>query len=318
MQIQPQLRAQINSLAMARAEQTAQEEVSSYLSKKYNTAAEFSDTVLYSAGAVYGAAGRVYLCYPAYVATASYVPGSYVTEGGSAYICTGATTGTFDASKWSLLGLASSLYYAAFPAPVFNVYRAYSVGDVVFWDNHMYTCCAATTFLSGVEALQYHTESHIPLNNIFPGDALNGHLQWTDNGAYTVAANTLNSPGFDPTATYAPGARVTYTDGCVYTCITAITVAGPFVPSQWALYWVLGDNRSQLLVTHMISIALYWAHYSIAPNNIPAERHDAYLMALDWCRSVRDGDITAQVPEREPHKGQRILFDSQVKRGNSY
>jgi len=317
MQIQPQLRAQINSLGMARAELTAQEEINGYLTARYDTSAEFTDTGLYSSNTTYSAASRVYISYPAYVPATSYVPGNYVTNGNNAYICTGDTTGTFDPTKWTAIGPASTIYYAAFPCPVFNVYRVYAIGDKVFWKNHTYTCKAATVILSDFEALQYHTENNIPLHNIFPDDQVNGASYWTDNGIYTVAPNTLTSAQYDPTATYAQGAKVTYTNN-VYICTTAITEAEPFDATNWALYWVLGDNRSQLMVTHMINIALYWAHYSIAPNNVPADRKEGYTLATAWCERVRDGINATPLPEKEPNKGRRILFDSEVKRGNGY
>lgn len=320
MQIDVKLRAQINTLAMGRAELTAMEEINGYISKKYETASEFTDTALYSTSVIYKATNRVYINYPAYSATATYSVGNYVTNGNNAYVCnTAIAVGeVFNASKWTVIGAATTLYYAAYPYPLFNIYGGYNIGDKVFWRNHIYTCKVTTSGLSEFQQLQYGEYGNVPLQNTFPDDPRNGAAKWTDNGAYSVAANTLNSTAYSAVTTYAIGAKVTYTDNNVYICITAVTVAETFDPTKWKLYWAIGDNRSQLMVTHMINIALYWAHYSIAPNNVPDDRRDAYGIAKEWCKSVRDGVNSTPLIAIQPKKGQRILADSEVKRGNSY
>lgn len=325
MQIQPQLRAQINSLAVARAELTAIEEINGYISKKYDTAAELTDTALYNINTIYKAYSRVYINYPAYVSTNNYAVGDYVTNGNFAYVCITDTTGTFNASHWSSIGSATTLYYAAYPYSLFNIYGTYKVGDKVYWKDRTYTCKVATLELSGFQALQYMDTDNVPFANVFPDDSAKGvscygggSAAWTDNGAYTVAANTLNSAAYSAASTYTVGAKVTYTDNNVYICIAAVTAAEPFDPAKWRVYWVCGDNRSQLMVTHVINIALYWAHYSIAPNNIPEDRRDAYGIAKEWCKSVRDGNNSTPLPVIQPKRGQRIYAASEVKRGNSY
>lgn len=320
MQIQPQLRAQINSLAMARAELTAQEEINGYLQKRYDTSAEFTDTALYNRNIIYRAASRVYINYPAYSASATYSVGNYATNGNSAYICnTEITIGeAFNASKWDVIGSATTIYFASFPYTPFNVYGNYLIGDKVFWNNRNYISKQETKGLSGFQELQYLNYSSVPLNNIFPDDSINGANYWTDNGAYSVPSNTLNSPIYDESATYAIGDTATYSDNNVYVCVVTITAGEPFDPTKWNMIWQIGDNRSQLMVTHMINIALYWAHYSVSPNNVPEDRRDAYGIAKEWCKSVRDGINSTPLPVIQPKRGQRILFDSQVKRGNAY
>ena len=320
MQIQPSLRAQINSLAMSRAEYTAMEEINGYLSKKYDTSAEFTDTCLYNINIIYNAYNRVYINYPAYSATGLYSIGNYVTNGSNAYVCNTAITvaEAFNPSHWTIIGSATTIYFAAYPAPLFSIYYCYKVGDKVWWKNHIYTCLQETTYQSDFMMLQDIDYSNVPLNNYFPTDPINGSKQWQDNGVYAVAANTLNSAAYNPAVTYALNATVIYLDNNVYICTTTITVAETWNPAHWRLLWQLGDNRSQLMVTHMINIALYWAHYSIAPNNVPDDRRDADGIAKEWCKSVRDGVNSTPLPVIQPKMGQRILFDSQVKRGNTY
>lgn len=321
MQINPQLRAQINSLGMARAESTAMEEINGYLSKKYDTSSEFTDTQLYNINVIYKAYNRVYVNYPTYSATATYVIGNYVTNGNNAYVCNTAITVAeiFNPSHWTLLGSATTIYFAPYPQPLFNVYGCYKPADKVFWKDHIYTCKIGTTIPSDFDMVQDLDYSNVPLSNVFPNDPVKGSTYWTDNGAYTVAANTLSSAAYNLTSAYALGTTVTFTDNNVYINTTAIPAGGEtWNPAHWAVLWMLGDNRSQLMVTHMINIALYWAHYSIAPNNVPDDRRDAYGIAKEWCKSVRDGVNSTPLPVIQPKKGQRILFDSNVKRGNNY
>lgn len=300
---------------MARAENTAIEEINGYLKARYKTDAEFTDTALYNVNTIYKAYDRVYLKYPSYDSSNSYVIGNYCTNGDYAYVCISNTTGAFNPSHWSKIGNTYVIYYAAYPAELFNVYSFYNVGDKVFWVDRVYTCKVATTKLSNIQAVQYGTVTQIPLLNVFP-DAIDGSKYWTASSKYTVDANTLNSPIYDNSSTYAVGDTVTYTDNNVYICTTAITVAEDFDPSKWRLYWVIGDNRSQLMVTHVCNIALYWAHYSISANVVPEDRRDAYGIAKEWCKSVRDGINSTPLPVIQPAIGKRIMFDSFVKRDN--
>lgn len=315
MSMQPQLRAQINSLAMARAELTAIEEINGYISKKYDTATELTDTMLYSTSARYKAANRVYVNYPAYSASATYSVGNNVIQGNNAYTCNTAITvaEAFNASKWTQIAGSTAIYYAAYPYPKFNIYGSYAVGDKVWWDNRTYTCKQSTKGLSAFQQLQYPDFNSIPLNNVFPSDPVNGSAYWTDNGAYSIAVDSLNSPAYDSDVVYTIGDLATF-ESNVYYCIVNMEGAEVFNPDHWRIYWIIGDNRSQLMVTHVCNVALYWALYSITPNNIPDDRRDAYGIAKEWCKGVMRGDISTALPPIQPKKGQRILFNSEVKR----
>jgi hypothetical protein len=280
MQIQPQLRAQINALAIARAELTAKEEINGYVSKKYDTSAEFTETLPYAPASAYNAGQRAVIDFSAWVASTSYIVNALVIYQAKGYICTTANNdATFQAGNWTLLGNQYQIYYGSYPKPVFDVYANYFVGDQVWYKNKLYTCKVSTLHISDFQALQYIDTNNVPLPNVFPDAPTFGVRYWTDNGAYSIAAGVL------PTDT---------------------------------TKWTNGDNRSQLMVTHMINIALYWAHYSIAPNNVPENRVEGYGIAKEWCKSVRDGVNSTPLPAIQPKRGQRILADSQVKRGNSY
>jgi len=103
MQIQPQFRAQLTPSALYNAEVAAMEEINGYVSKKYLTAAEFTDTLLYNSAVVYQAYSRVYRSYAAYNSASAYTPGQFCSYNYSSYICMANTTGAFDATAWCLV-----------------------------------------------------------------------------------------------------------------------------------------------------------------------------------------------------------------------
>jgi hypothetical protein len=294
---------------LLQAEAAAMERALGMLRQKYDIATEFTNTQLYSVNTVYNAADRVYINYPAYVATNSYVIGNYCTNGGSAYVCTTNTTGVFNAAHWANIGTSTSIYYAAFPHLPFNLYGNYVVGDKVFYKNKIYTALQATVRYSNISAVQFGYNDNIPFGNVFPDDNVNGSRWWTDNGTYTVAANLLATAAYNSATSYPIGAYAQF-QGNIFVCIANTT--GQFDPSKWRVVWTLGDNRSQLMLTSIVDIALWYAHASIAPNNIPELRVDKYNVAINYFTSVRDGIEQANLTLIQPQAGRRILADSRV------
>jgi hypothetical protein len=300
---------------LLQAEAAAMERAMGMLRQKYEIVTEFTNTQLYSVNTVYNATDRVYINYPAYVATNSYVIGNYCTNGGSAYVCTTNTTGVFNAAHWANIGTSTSIYYAAFPHLPFNLYGNYAVGDKVFYKNKIYTALQATVRYSNISAVQFGYNDNIPFGNVFPDDNVNGSRWWTDNGAYTVAANLLATAAYNSAAPYSIGAYAQF-QGNIFICIANTT--GQFDPSKWRVVWTLGDNRSQLMLTSIVDIALWYAHASIAPNNIPELRVDKYNVAINYFTSVRDGIEQANLTLIQPQAGRRILADSRVISNNYY
>lgn len=305
-----------NNILLA-AESTAMSRAIGMLVQKYDTAKEFTPTQLYSTTTIYRAADRVYTTYPTYVNTNSYTVGMYCVYSGQAYVCISNTTGAFNASAWSNIGSSTSMYYAAYPYAYFDLYGVYAVDDMVFYKGKIYKCLQRTASLSNFVAIQYLYEDNIPPNNVFPDDPNNGSNQWKDEGAYTVAANLLASAAYNSGTTYTTGNYCQFS-GNIYIC-TAATTTGQFNPDAWRAVWILGDNRDQLMVTSIVDIALWYVHKRIAPNNIPDLRVDAYNVAIEWLRRIRDGiEQAANVPLIQPKSGRRILSDSLVARNNYY
>lgn len=269
----------------AAAELAAQEECISYLIQKYDTCAEFTDTLQYDPTVVtYGAMSRVYLNAPAYVATAAYAVGALTLNGGNVYICNTAIAApgeAFNPAHWTLLGSQYQLFFAVFPQPEFKLKWCYNLGDLVYWKGSIYKCLKPTLPLDHDSLLQYGNWDAVPYSNYFPDDPNNGATQWFNQGAYAIPAGQLLSTN--------------------------------------PVYFMPGDNRSQMLVLMMIDIVLYHLHSRISPRNIPELRAERYEAAKSWLKNVARGDeITAPIPKKQPPQGRRIRWSSNIKNTNSY
>jgi hypothetical protein len=300
---------------MLQAERTAMERAQGMLMQKYDITAEFTDTALYSTTTIYQAAQRVYTTYAAYVSTNSYVIGNYCSTGGFSYVCTTNTTGAFNHAHWSQIGTSTAIYYAAYPYPYFDLYFQYKKDDYITYKGKIYKAKQSTGSISNIIAVQYGTEDNIPNTNVFPDDGNNGASFWLYISDYTVAANKLSAAAYNPVTSYAIGDYAQF-DGSVYIAIAATT--GQFDPTKWRTIWQLGDNRSQLMVTSIVDLALWYIHKQIAPSNIPDLRVDAYNVAIEWFRKLRDGIEQTTLPLIQPKQGRRILSDSRVARNNYY
>jgi hypothetical protein len=260
-------------------EQEAEEEVISYIDQKYDTDKEFTDTEPWSPSTVYSAKDRVELNFSTYVPATAYVINNLVIYSGNAYICIGATTGTFDPTKWTLLGAQYDLFHVTLPHAEFDYKSYYKVGDQVWWKNKVYTAAISSPILDHETALQYGNTATLPLQNVFPDDTIAGAQYWGTGTTYSVAAGTL------PTNT---------------------------------TKWTAGDNRNRLLVQKTVDICLYHLHSRMSPNNIPQLRMDRYAAATAWLEAVADGAFTVNIPRLQPKSGSKIAFGGQVRRQNDY
>jgi hypothetical protein len=107
---------------------------------------------------------------------------------GNFYICTGTTTGAFDASKWTLIGAQYQIYFVQYPFQPFDYSIQYVTGDQVFWKDKIYTAAFSTSLLSQNSALQYGSLQQLPMPNLAPDDV--NQTQWINAVAYSVPANT--------------------------------------------------------------------------------------------------------------------------------
>lgn len=261
------------------SEQAAQATAIEHLTAKYDTAKEFKDTTPYSNTATYQAGTLVELNFSLYNASTNYVVGNLVVNSGSAYICTATTTGTFDPTKWTLLGKQYDLFYVTLPYPEFNYKIYYSKGDQVYWKGKVYECQINTQLVDQQTALQYYTLDNIPIPNVFPDSLVNGVQYWGTGTAYTVG------PGVLPTDT---------------------------------TKWTNGDNRNASMVRHLVQICLFYLHDRLAPRNIPEQRKEGYAEAMAWLDAAKLGEITLTIPLLQPKIDGRIRYGGNVKNINTY
>jgi hypothetical protein len=267
-------------------QQAAVSECISYLSQKYITAQEFSDTTAYAYANTYNVHDRIYLDADAFSQSTSYVVGDIVLYAGIVYRCTTNHLGLWDASHFTLIGAQYALFYVPTPyipttttrMDEFDYKVAYSVDDYVYWKGKYYRCRIATSGLDHESALQFRTIENLPLPNVFPDDPNNGVQYWGTGTAY-VAAEKF------PTNT---------------------------------TYWQSGDNRNPQMVNYCIDICLYHLHSRISPRNIPELRINRYDDAISWLKKAANGDITASLPLIQPRAGGRIRYAGNVKQINSY
>lgn len=155
------------------AERAGQAEAVSYLTQRYNVAEEFTDTSVWSnTESTYTAESRVYLDAPDFDATESYTNGDLVNYEDIIYRCTSSHSGTWDAANFTMIGLQYTLYYGKLPQPLFDYYKKYDAGDIVFYAGKEYTAQAQ-------------------VENVFPNDPEKGAQFWGSGTTYSIPATTL-------------------------------------------------------------------------------------------------------------------------------
>lgn len=139
------------------------------------------------------------------------------------------------------------------------------------------------TALSGSsypDRIQYSQQANIPPINTFPDHLVNGqpNSQWGPGTPYSVPVDT--------------------------------ELSSPL--------WVKGDNRSFQMVQTCIDIVLFYVHQRISPNNIPELRVFNYNMAIQWLKDAAVGNVTPNLPVKQPNQGHRIRFGGNPKLNNNY
>lgn len=288
---------QNNEATLLKSESIAIEEAYSYLHQRYNIDNEFQNTGTWSYGLSYSASNRVYMNYGTFSASASYALGDCVIYGTEAYALTGTDSfsGSFDQSYFSDLGAQNAFYYVKYPAPLFNYEYVYNTGDLVYWDGFIWVAQAPTPVLGRVGQEQYVTIQNVPYYP-FPTDYRNTDFRWwrkLDGVRYTTPiAGTTYSIG---TQSY------TYS---IYDTLPTNTD-----------FWTPGDNRSQLMILHIVEMALYYLNKTLAPNNIPSEtRITGYKDAIKYLRDVGIGDINSPVLQLQPGQGEPIRYGGNVRK----
>lgn len=309
------------------SELSAQAEMISYLTQKYQADQEFTDTLAFSVATKYYAKSRIELDATAWSNATAYVIGDTVSLGGYVYISIQNGTNKDPVTQttyWKKIGVQYSLWYIPTPYPEFDYTSVYRVGDLVWWKNKVYKCLQATAIPDHEVTLQFGDYASVPLSNVFPDDIVEGIAAWGVGVAYSVTGLTVGLLPSDFTAwssitAYVVGDKISYL-GIIYSAVANNTNVLPTSDfKKWEpVSWLAGDNRSAQMVQYMIDVCLYHIHSRIAPRNIPQLRVDRRDEAVKWLKMAGDGSITASLPIKQPKQGGRIRYGGNVKNANSY
>ncbi len=299
---------QNNQNNLVQAEKLAIEEVSGILTQRYDLATEFTQTTIWQYGATYTPANRIYLDYATWSSAQSYNLGNCVTYNGEAYILTGTTslaaTASFNTTYYTDLGQQFyDYYYVNYPAPLFNYQTLYTVGQKVFYKGQIWT-----SVITDLENSQSYVNQFIDINNvptgIFPDDPVKNanYAYWKPSSVYNMTPIIGQTYSFTQSGT----SSVFVGTYSIYDTLPTNTN-----------FWTYGDNRSQLIVSHTMQIALYYLHKTIAPTNIPEMRVKAYKDALAYLYDLAYGKRNSVVLVDQPSKG-IIWFGGNSKKSSFY
>lgn len=304
----------------------SQEQCNSYLVDKYLTTSEFTDTNPFSITDTYSGLSRIDLRdYDQYDAAVSYtlVSKVIVINDDLVYSILANTTGTFDDTKWQLVGSVNDLFYIKTPYKVFNYYAYYNIGDVVFFEGKVYKALRSSFIADHQTQLNAISYQAVQPANVFPNDPNQGLISWGVGVDYYVTAILPSAIPTDyanwTAGSYSSGALVNY-NGIICQSLINSNIKEPLkdITSWQPIYWIKGDNRSQELVAMMIDISLYHLHTRIAPQNIPDLRVKRYDAAIEWLDKAARGLVIPKLTLRQPTQGNIIRWGSKTKLNNTY
>ncbi len=258
---------------------TALTEIKSYLDQRFDTSAEFTDTVQFSYTDEYFAKQRVYLDADAYVPASTYNTNALTLSNGNVYKAKqDDITGAFDGTKWDLLGAQYDLFYVTLPAEEFDCDKIYAKDDEVFRKDKVYKALRDSALLTNGAKLQYGEYSAVPGPNEYPEDP--NQIQWEvqDSGEDYIVTETWP------------------TDETIYTA---------------------GDNRNQRLVEMNVQMSIYKLSPRISPMNVPDVWVKNYDDCIKDLKAFARGDRHLDMPVKQPKK-HRVSWGSSVRNINNY
>ena len=277
-------------------EAVVKEEISSYISKRYDISKIFVNLDKFSLTNTYYAGDITYISENDWNDVLTYNPGDRVRYpiNNVEYVfintatASGATYSPTNGSYWNQGVLDGSLYYVNYPYPLYNQSQVYVTGDKVLYNNIIYTA--------------------IKDNN---GDYLN------EDSVYDV--DSFN------TSAIIPGYSTKWSD--YWTAATSsYTVSGIQPDTDNTGVWQAGDNRNQLILQYMMDMVLYHVCASINPRNIPELRGIRYDGAspsqlggaVGFFKKVSQGQLSLNAVEIIPTSGQSLYWTSSERRTLDY
>lgn len=138
-----------NDTTRKEVEQSAQEEMISYLIQRYITSEIFTDTTSFLIGSNYFGNNLIEYSEAAYDPLATYIAGNRVSINNKIYSSiAGNPPQAFNVLNWTFITENESLYYAKLPQQAYSNTTEYAMGAMVWYKDIVYT--ALTTTLGNV------------------------------------------------------------------------------------------------------------------------------------------------------------------------
>lgn len=126
-------------------EQSAQAEITSYLVQRYRTEKIFTDTTVFDISATYFGKNLIEYTETTFSDATVYVTDDRVVYSGFIYkSIAGSAAHAFDPLEWTLIVADKTLYYAKTNEPEYVNTTVYAAGDLVWYDDIVYTALSAT------------------------------------------------------------------------------------------------------------------------------------------------------------------------------
>lgn len=158
-------------------EQSAQAEMISYLTQRYDVAKIFTNTSQYSSTVAYKAKNLVEYTEPEFNPATSYLVDDLVSYKEKIYKCLTASSGVLPTNTtfWEYVLDDKSLFYLTLPHPEFSLTTTYSIGNQVWYNDIVYTCIKACVNIDPTFTDYWTAGSTYTVNNVKPTD----NTKWT-------------------------------------------------------------------------------------------------------------------------------------------
>ena len=171
------------------AELNAEEEITSYLSQKFDLVEEFTGIEVYDPKSTYNAGITIELNGSTWVSSQTYVVDDVVLYNGNIYQSTGTTSGSTPATTMILLGPQYKLYHTIIPFDYWDYDLFYTTGENVYWRGKTYqSLIAGSGYIPDNKIRKTHIDPSFGVVNY---NTTIGTLYWGTGNTYSVPAGQL-------------------------------------------------------------------------------------------------------------------------------
>lgn len=298
------------------AEQTAQEEMCSYIRNRYIVEEIFAPTQTWNSGSTYFGKNLIEYSESKYNTGTTYNQGDRLSYCGGIYevIATGTTSGVTPsitaATTYNYIVANNSYFYAKLPCQEFSPVVNYTTGTLVWYQDNIYQAVQNVNGISPAQSQNLELRYGIPSAQSYMGYYLNGNGEFN----YPNILPTVNTQNW------------TLYNGPVSSWFTGSTYYFSGITPDNSTYWVYGENRNPQIKLRLIDIILYHLVSRLNPRNISELRNIRYDGnnafqsggAIGWLKGIEQGKINLNCPEKIPAVGNNIRFGSYPKNSNFY